>query len=192
MTAEHRPRVLRSLLARRRRVLVALWLLLATAAGLLAWDLGLDAGHALLLGAVVLGAGILQLALPDLQTPELPEPPSRVADGVRQDVASLAFAMRGEKGMVREPVVLRLRELAARRLAAHGLDLADPADADRVAGLLGPAARALTALAPRLSRRDVAACLDTLDALARRAAPGTPAAGTPVTSTPATDTKGSQ
>jgi len=160
-----RAPVLRTLLGRRRRVGAALWTVSAVLAALVAWDLGLDVGHAVLLGALVAGAGTLQLTMPELETPELPEPAGYARDGVRQEVASLTYAMRGEKGAVRESVVLRIRDLAARRLARHGLELDRQDDTERIEALLGPAAGVLVRGQTRPSASAIAACLDALDAL---------------------------
>lgn len=68
-------------------------------------------------------------------------------DGVRGDVQDLAWSMVGRDGRAGERAVRRLREAGARRLARHGVDLADPEQADAVTALVG--ARAYATLTRR-------------------------------------------
>lgn len=57
--------------------------------------------------------------------------------GSRGDVQELAWSVAGRDGRAGERVLRRLRDVARVRLARHGLDLADPADAPAVERLVG-------------------------------------------------------
>jgi hypothetical protein len=129
--------------------------------------IGLDAAH-----AVALGCGVLALVLfllsqrsvvpsADLAPPDL-DPPS----GGRRDVEQLAWSMIEHRTHVRGIVLTRVRAIAARRLAQHGLDPRRPEDAAAIEALLGAAAWA--PLRPDLDRPVSPRALDaTLRALER-------------------------
>lgn len=97
--------------------------------------------------AVVLAAGAAALVVVaehvDLRAEPAPER-HRTArrDGSRGEVLDLAWSMVGRDGRAGERSLRRLRAAAARRLARHGLDLADAADADGVRALVGARAHA--------------------------------------------------
>lgn len=74
-----------------------------------------------------------------------PGPPRHVAaqhDGARGEVLELAWTMVGRDGRAGERALKRLRAAGARRLARHGVDLADPAQADAARALVGARAHA--------------------------------------------------
>jgi hypothetical protein len=103
-----------------------------------AWLVGLDLGHALLLG----GAGVILFELQRLPD-ALPvdgwpvRHDDNVTQGVRREVARLSWGMQGIEARVGHRSVTRLRESARRRLAGSGIELDDPADADRARERLG-------------------------------------------------------
>jgi hypothetical protein len=106
--------------------------------------LGLDGPHALALGGGVLAVVLVLLAqrsvVPsaDLVPPDL-DPPV----GGRRDVEQLAWSMVEHRTHIRGIVVDRVRAIAARRLADHGLDPRRAADTAAIEALLGPAAVAV-------------------------------------------------
>lgn len=117
-------------------------------------------------------------------------------DGARGDLQDLAWSMVGRDGRAGERAMRRLRESATVRLARHGVDLADPEQAEAVVALVGRRAAATLArrsaplpsvadlthtlgvleeLGPRPARPD----LDALAAAAAPAAPDAPSAAAP-------------
>lgn len=116
--------------------------------GLAAWLLGLDAPHAIGLGAVLIAlAGCLALVgeQADVAWP-LPDPTLR--PGSRRDVVQLGWSVaarsRGLRaGRVSPDALRRLRSLAAEALALHGVVLDDPAAREEVRRLLGDSAPTL-------------------------------------------------
>lgn len=107
---------------------------------------GLDLTHCVLLavGAAVL----LQLRrLPDAADEPWPEhEEGRTDAGARREVDRLSWGLHGFESRVDRRSLAHLRGIAARRLQRRGVDLEDPADADRARALLGdPAYTALTA-----------------------------------------------
>jgi hypothetical protein len=102
------------------------------------WLIGLDLGHALLLG----GAGVIIFELQRVPDAEPVDGwPVRhddsVTQGVRREVARLSWGMQGIEARVDHRSVIRLQESARRRLASSGIELDEPADADRARELLG-------------------------------------------------------
>jgi hypothetical protein len=103
-----------------------------------AWLVGLDLGHALLLGGV--GVILFELQqLPDAQPVDAwpVRHDDSVTQGVRREVARLSWGMQGIEARVDHRSVTRLRESAHRRLAGAGIELDEPADADRARERLG-------------------------------------------------------
>ncbi|AEG44293.1 hypothetical protein [Isoptericola variabilis] len=106
----------------------------ALVVALLGW---LDPVHAVLLAAVVLVVtAVWRRADAGVEDP-WPAPPEEQRPGARHDVSELGWATFTRSGEVSERVLRRVRALAAARLARHGVDLADPAQASDVERLLG-------------------------------------------------------
>ena len=110
--------------------------------GVVAWLLGMDAPHAIGVGAVVTAlAGVLALVGDQGDVSwAVPEPELR--PGSRRDVVQLGWSIaarsRGLRaGRVSPDAVRRLRTLAAETLVLRGVAPDDPAAADEVARLLG-------------------------------------------------------
>ncbi|MFC8732639.1 hypothetical protein ACFT5B_09290 [Luteimicrobium sp. NPDC057192] len=132
------------------------------------WYLGVDPWHALAFGAVALTIAVLWRGAPDWDEAAW-RPGSRPpASGVRDDVSRLSMVVGRGHLPVGPAAVRRLRAVAAVRLARHGVDLDDPADAPRVAALLGPHAPAvLRGDVTRVKRPAFVACVDGLERLDR-------------------------
>lgn len=91
--------------------------------------------------------------------PDRPTPPFRGSD-----VSRLAWTVNARTGAVGYGLVRRLDALMRHRLAAHGLDVDDPAHAERIDALLGPGVR--TALSSRaVHRTDAERVLDAVEAI---------------------------
>ena len=93
--------------------------------------------------------------------------------GARGEVQELAWAMVARDGRVSERVLRRVREVGAGRLALHGLDLGDPADAGAIAALVGPKAlRTLTRTSsPHPTMAEVKRAIDALDRIGTTTSP---------------------
>ncbi|MFC8190049.1 hypothetical protein ACFUMH_00150 [Cellulomonas sp. NPDC057328] len=169
--------VVRVLTARLKRPVVVL---AAAATLLLAFGLDVRSAVVVALGAAALTAVVERVDL----TPEPVRERHRSAarDGTRGEVLELAWTMVGRDGRAGERVLRRLREVAACRLARHGVDLADPGTLPDVERLLGARARAtLTRTShPLPSASDVAHTVAALERLGPDPAPAPhAAAGTP-------------
>lgn len=111
------------------------------------WALGMQWASA---AVVALAAATAVTVVQRVDANPEPRPTPRrheTHDGARGEVLDLAWTMVGRDGRAGERALRRLREAGARRVARHGLDLADPDDADALRDLLG--ARALTTLTRR-------------------------------------------
>ena len=91
--------------------------------------------------AVVVGV-VVGRRLPDEDEPRWERERRSRRDGARSDLQDLAWAMVGRDGRTGERTQRRVREIAAVRLARHGVDLADPAQAAAARELLGQRAHA--------------------------------------------------
>ena len=146
------------------------WLLLAAVAvPIVVWLGGLDPVQTLLLGA--LGAGAVALGRFRPAAVDVTWPPPAVLSpdkGTRREVSRLSWSVgRGGDSQVGAVSVRRLQELAGRRLARRGVQLHDPADADRATALLG-AGPLLLLTAPRgMSRVSPAAFREAVTAVER-------------------------
>jgi hypothetical protein len=139
------------------------------------WLVGLSWPFAVAFGIVGVTLAIIGTGLTDADVPVAPrvDPPPRA--GQRSDIAQVSWSLRparpgsGRFGIRERPVhgagVRRLRRFAARRLAGHGLDLADPGDRAELSRVLGSdVASVLTSRSDDVSLTTINACLDALDA----------------------------
>jgi hypothetical protein len=146
----------------RRAVLAAL--LIAA----VCWYFGVDAWHALLLGAavtvIVVAAGAAGAAS-DAALPSWLGSGRPGADGSRNEVETIAWSLRGSWGRIGLTAERELRRIARRRLALEGLDLANPAHREAIQALVGaPVYRILTRERwGRVSLRTLTRTLDALD-----------------------------
>lgn len=141
-------------------------------AALVPWFLGVDPWHALAFGAVTLTIAVLWRGAPDWDDAAWRPGTRPAATGVRDDVSRLAAAVGRRRTVDGAPALRRLRAVARVRLARHGVDLDDPADAPRVAALLGRSAPAvLRAGAGHVRRTDYLSCLGALERLDRPTPP---------------------
>jgi hypothetical protein len=102
-----------------RRVLIAACVVAVVAAALAVFAV-LDVAHAIMLAAAAIAAIILNTAPPGRAEP-WPRPPVEIRRGARSDVSSLAWDCLGRDGRVTERAARRIRMIAVRRLAAHGV-----------------------------------------------------------------------
>ncbi|WP_426624181.1 hypothetical protein ACPPVW_16655 [Leifsonia sp. McL0607] len=177
-------------MTRARMVRRAVGCVLAAAiVGVAAWFFGMDAPHAVGLGAVVFALGAVLSLLGDQAEVTWWVPPPQPRPGSRRDVVQLGWSLGARGGRVSPEAVRRLRGLATEVLDRHGVQLDDPASAREVARLLGDETTAMlrkgSAAAPR--PRDFAASLTRLEALSgsawRAVEPQTdPLAADPLTS----------
>ena len=170
-----RPSAGRIVLSRRQAVRLVLCAISGASVGVCAWYLGMDAAHATGLGAVtaafVACLSLLGEASPIAWPPE-PVPPRA---GSRRDVVQLGWALGARGGKASPEGVRRIRLLAARALAGHGVNLDDPADADEVERLLGaPVVALLERGSPGLRTTQIGALLGRLEELAPPAPPSRP------------------
>ncbi|MET0789843.1 MAG: hypothetical protein ABWY33_11430 [Cellulomonas sp.] len=131
-----------------------------------AWAAGLTVQTSALVGLFVAAGVLLFTRLDGTPDPGWDRERSPRRHGARGEVQDLAWAMVARDGRVGERVLRRLKEVARRRLARHGLTLEDPATEQ----LIGT--RALTTLtrttSPLPSIADVRHTLDVLDRLGPR------------------------
>jgi hypothetical protein len=112
--------------------------LVAVLVATVAWLVGLDLSHAVLLGGA--GAIVFELRhLPDAEPVDAwpVRHDDSVIQGVRREVARLSWGMQGIEARVDHRSVARLQQSARRRLAGSGIDLDAPEDADQAQARLG-------------------------------------------------------
>ena len=133
---------------------------------LAAWAAGLSLRTSVLIGLFVAAGVLLFTRLDGTPDPGWDRERSARRHGARGEVQDLAWAMVGRDGRIGERVLRRMREVAGRRLARHGLSLADP-ETERLLGTR--AVRTLTRTAsPLPTVADVRYTLDVLDRLGPR------------------------
>ncbi|WP_158864342.1 hypothetical protein [Leifsonia sp. AG29] len=135
----------RAALSRRLVTRLALCAVFGAAVGACAWYLGMDAAHAAGLGAIALGLTSCLSMIGDAAPVAWAPDPAPARPGSRRDVVQLGWALGARGGRVSAEGMRRVRSLAARALAAHGVDLDDPAHADTFQRLIGPSAVSLVA-----------------------------------------------
>ena len=148
-------------------------ILVAALAGVGGWFFGVGVLPAIVIALAVASVGIvLRLANIGGSAREWPPPPPLVTDGARRESSDLSWAIRSRGAGVDDRIVLRIRRIAADRLAAHQLDLENPAHRAAIQRLLGKPTTE-TLLNPRAHTvriADVIGMLDILDRLERRPA----------------------
>ncbi|HEX4444020.1 MAG TPA: hypothetical protein VHZ81_10650 [Galbitalea sp.] len=113
-------------------------IVVAVLAGFGVWFFGLDIVPSIVVTLVIAGLGIVvrTIVLPS-ENPEWPPAPPEPSDGVRREVAELAWALRGSGGVVDDRIVWRVRRIAAEALARRHLDVENPAHRTRIEHLVG-------------------------------------------------------
>ncbi|QAY62657.1 hypothetical protein ET495_04600 [Xylanimonas allomyrinae] len=99
---------------------VVLAVLLTAGAAALAVTGTLDVAHAVVLAAVAFVTSLVSRAVGPRET-GWPRPPAEARPGARKDLSELGWAAFTRDGRVTERVLRRVRAIAARRLAAHGV-----------------------------------------------------------------------
>lgn len=138
-------------------------------AGVLAAALGWMAGLAAVTSAfvgVAAVAGVLVLTRFDVRPdPGFDRKRHDRRHGARGEVQELAWAMVARDGRASERMLRRVRELSRSRLARHGLDIDEPADAPAIEELVGTRAfRTLTRSgSPHPKMSEITQAVDALD-----------------------------
>lgn len=149
----------------RARGVVLPTLLVAVVCAVLGFGGILDGPHALLLGCVGFAAVLLRAGSADHPTTEWPSRPFATRAGGRSGVSDLGWQVFGQDGRVRPHVVVRVRRLAAARLALLGIDADDPAQSTEVERLLGARVAAGLASTRPPTARTLQTWLDAIDRL---------------------------
>lgn len=89
-----------------------------------------------------------------------PEPPTALLPG--SDVSRLAWSLNPRTGVAGHVIVGRVERMLRRRLAHHGLDLDDPAQAAQIDALIGPGIRDVFSRR-EVRRRDLEQVLDAIE-----------------------------
>jgi hypothetical protein len=154
-----------ALLQPSRRARAILLVLAAIVAGFVCWFIGMDPAHAVVVTAAVVAVGFAWIAVPEHSDTRWPVAYPKTPDGARNDVLDLSWALRRQRGGIRERAVGRIRGLAVERLAHRGLSLNNPNDRAAIENLIGPRPYAvLTSTSGRPPQlRTVEACLDALE-----------------------------
>lgn len=160
--------------ARRRRLVLAV--VAAVLIGAACWYFGMDVPHSVTVGVALLAVGLAWQGADGADAADWQSGAAAPGEGVRQDVARLAWSLRAHRTGIPSAGLRRVHALAAERLARHGLDPDAAGDRAAVERMLGPGA--CTVLHPgdrRIRLGAVIACLDALehlDALDTPPAPG--------------------
>lgn len=173
----------------RRLILSAL---LGLAMGVAAWLLGMDAAHAIGLGAAACGLSACLSALGEVAEVTWATPPAPSRTGSRRDVAHLGWSLGARGGWASSEGVRAVRSVAERAVALRGLDLEDRSADAQLEALLGRETLALLRRGSGVDTRTsaLAAALDRLEALSAgtataASAPGSERTAPAPTSTPA-------
>lgn len=152
-----------------RRARLIFSAVLAAAGFGVAWLVGMDYWHGAAVAVLVFAAGVAWISVPEHVDVGLNEEPYEQREGVRREVIDLSWALRRQRGGIRDTAFRRVRTLAGALLAERGLDLDDPADSARIERAIGPYAYSVLARRPGRfsSLASVTRCLDALDALTR-------------------------
>jgi hypothetical protein len=152
-----------------RRARLIFSAVLAAAGFGVAWLIGMDYWHGAAIAVLVLAAGVAWISVPEHADVSLTEEPYEQREGVRREVIDLSWALRRQRGGIRDTAFRRVRALAAALLAERGLDLDDPADGAHIQRAIGAYAYSVLARRPGrfASLASVRRCLDALDALIR-------------------------
>ncbi|MGN6760771.1 MAG: hypothetical protein ACTHJI_05520 [Leifsonia sp.] len=151
--------------------------LLGVAMGVAAWLLGMDAAHAIGLGAAAFGLSACLSALGEVAEITWATPPAPSRTGSRRDVAQLGWSLGARGGRASSEGVRAVRSVAERAVALRGLDLEDRSADAQLEALLGRQTLALLRRGSGVEMRTsaLAAVLDRLEALIAETASAAPA-----------------
>jgi hypothetical protein len=117
---------------------LAVVIVVALLAGAGCWFFGLGILSAIVVVLVVGSAGMMLRTLtPPATSTEWPIAPPLPNDGARRETSELSWALRTRGGIVDDAVILRVRAIAASRLAHRQLDLDNPAHRRAIEALVG-------------------------------------------------------
>lgn len=147
----------------------ALWWILpieALAVFITQQALRFGSAHAVLLFLVVASLTVLLFELPDIQAPRWEPVSAARPDGTRDRISTLSWEFTSRDDVASVRGVQAVQQVAAARLALHGVDLADPDHAPAAEELLGaPTYALLTRDGAPLTMNQVARCIDRLAAI---------------------------
>jgi hypothetical protein len=145
--------------------------------GVAAWLLGMDAAHAVGLGAAAFGLSSCLSALGEVAEITWATPPAPSRTGSRRDVAQLGWSLGARGGRASSEGVRAVRSVAERAVALRGLDLEDRSADAQLEALLGRQTLALLRRGSGVEMRTsaLAAVLDRLEALIAETASSAPA-----------------
>lgn len=146
----------------RARIIVSV---VVAACAVLAFSLlGVELAFAVAWGVL---AGILvlcmQLVMPEEPRADAPEIAPE-SDRRGTEISRMAWALNASTGMAGELITRRVRAILAHRLQRHGLDVTDPAHADRIDAIAGPGVWARL-VGRGTTRKDLERALDAIDRL---------------------------
>ena len=140
----------------------------AILAGAGCWFFGLGLVPAIV---VVLVVGSLGVMLRVLTAPatigEWPAAPPHPTDGARRETSELSWALRTRGGIVDDAIILRVRAIAASRLAHRHLDLDNPGHRRAIEKLIGAGVYELVNAGGNRQRVRMPSIIATLDILDR-------------------------
>lgn len=104
------------------------------------WGAGFSFALVATFAALAVVAGGIVAGVVDPGEPRIPEPQLVLRKGARREVSRAAGSLGASGGRAAATGSERLARIAARRLARHGIDLADPAHQAEAEAILGPVA----------------------------------------------------
>ncbi|AYG04886.1 hypothetical protein [Gryllotalpicola protaetiae] len=141
--------------------------LVGVIAGAAIWFFGAGPWWGFTIGMVAAALVAVWRAAPSLEEPIWPKHRPEPADGSRDDVHVLGWAVADLHGHVQQRAFHRVREVARNRLAQRGLDLDAASDRSEIEALIGKRAYATlhANVSSMPSQSAVLACLDALDGI---------------------------
>jgi hypothetical protein len=140
---------------------------IAVGAAVLLWSVGVSLAFAVAVAVLAIAIGITVGAFAGSAAPARKRERPTPRPGTRSEVAQLSWTLRARAEGVSDAGRKRLRMFARRRLRRAGLDVDDPADAERLRALLGDKGFELvTSENAKASLADVERCVTALDGLA--------------------------
>lgn len=143
-------------------------IVIALLTGGVVWFFGLGLLPSIVVVLAVGAVGtVLRLVRVDSLGRDWPPPPPPKTDGARREAFELSWAMRTRSGIVDDRIVLRVRSIAANRLALRHLDLDNPAHRQPIQRLVGPQVYELLTFGSerRVRLNAILATLEVLDSL---------------------------
>jgi hypothetical protein len=113
-------------------------IVVAIVVGGVVWFFGLGVLPAVVVALAIGAVGtVLRLVTAEMPSRDWPPPPPPITDGARREAFELSWALRTRSGIVDDRIVVRVRSIAANRLAFRHLDLDNPAHRSSIERLVG-------------------------------------------------------